>query len=258
MAQLIRNQTDASKKKYNNILVRCGQHGWECPDLKRQAEIYSMHLIHYGTMHCFHYHNPRGCNFKNFKERFSGCMCDFSYIPIPGGLNKNLLKNQKRSSGGNRRRNVSDSRSRSRSNSRSPPPRQAATQRIINYQPDEAQSKAILEGRLASLEASERDYKIYKSKNDVRMKKLEDAMKKAEKAWNKSNETMKTVFETFAKKEDLPEERLQDTESVLTFGGAASPAVDDHEPESNSVPVNQPNVIIPPWFVRVQPKIEMK
>ena len=91
MTQLIRNQVDALKKRYNNILVRCGDHGWECPDLKRTAETHSMNLIHYGTMHCFHYHTSKGCNFKNFKEKFSGCRCAFSYIPLPGGLSKNFL-----------------------------------------------------------------------------------------------------------------------------------------------------------------------
>jgi len=134
-----------------------------------------------------------------------------------------------------------------------------ATQRIITYQPDEAQSRAIIEGRLASLEASERDYKRYKSSNDVRMKNLEDAMRKAEKAWNKSNDTMKNVFEIFAKKEELPEEyanNLQETESVLTFGRAASPSVDELELESQPRPVNPPHVVIPPWFHRAQPQGE--
>jgi len=66
---------------------------------------------------------------------------------------------------------------------------------------------------------------------------------------------MQSVF-VMLKKEDLPEEyaNVEETESVLTFGRAASPEVDDPEPEANHLQVNPPTLVVPPWLDRAQPR----
>ena len=91
MNTLPRNQIDASKKRFSNVLVRCGEHGWECRELKQKAEAYNLDKIMYGDLNCFHYHTRAGINFKNFKEKFDDVRCQLNFYPIPGGLSKYFI-----------------------------------------------------------------------------------------------------------------------------------------------------------------------
>jgi len=231
-----RNQIDSAKKRYSNIVVRCPDHGWECPELKQKADNMPMFRITYNFWSCFHFHSKAGVNFKNFKERFGDTQCQFSFYPVVGGLKKN------EASRNNRRRNVSNQRSRSRENDRSP----SRPQGIFEYNPSEAQKQVILEARISSLEASERKNKDYQVKNDVEVKQLKLGMKELEKICKNFNQSIKSVFQKMGSKGDEDQETNIDTASTATFPGPGSPEKIEFESESDNVTQNIK--IVPPVF----------
>jgi len=231
-----RNQTDSAKKRYSNIAVRCPDHGWECPELKEKAENMLMEKITYNSWSSFLYHAHAGVNFKNFKERFGDTRCQFSFYPIVGGFKG------KDTSKDNRRGKSSSRRSQSRENERSPSRRQG----IVEYNPSETQKQVILEARISGLEASERENKQYRLKNDVELKNLKLSLRNLEKVCNQFNQNVQAVFRKMAANDEEKQECNLDTASIATFAGPESPRKTDFESESDNVAQNIK--IVPPLF----------
>ena len=90
---LSKDLIDPSKKKFCNLLVRCGEHGASCRELQEKAEGLKMSRILFEDLLYFHFHSSGGVTLDKFKARFARCDCKFNFHPIAGGLSNYLIYN---------------------------------------------------------------------------------------------------------------------------------------------------------------------